>query len=163
MGRKDTLLSCWVLDGRAYFARRSRGYVPYPIRLEGALAPILACGAEQKASFCISRGSYVFPSQHIGDLKNMETFDSYEKQIEHFERLFDIKPKALVCDLHPDYLSTQYAEERAEKENLPLICVQHHHAHLAACMADNLVREKVIGLIWDGTGLGTDGTSWGAE
>ena len=154
---------CWVLDGREYFARRSRGYVPFPIRAERALEPILACGAEQKASFCLSRENYVFPSQHIGDLKNMETFEAYTGQIAHFERLFDIRPKALACDLHPDYLSTEYAAERAEREEIPLIRVQHHHAHLASCMADNLVSEKVIGLIWDGTGLGTDGTSWGAE
>ena len=154
---------CWVLDGGEYFARRSRGYVPFPIRAARELAPILACGAEQKASFCLSRGSFVFPSQHIGDLKNLETFENYTRQIAHFENLFDIKPRALACDLHPDYLSTRYAEERAERENIPLIRVQHHHAHLAACMADNGVEEKVIGLVWDGTGLGTDGTSWGAE
>ena len=154
---------CRVLDGREYFFRRSRGYVPFPIRLGRELQPVLACGAEQKASFCVSRGAYAFPSQHIGDLKNMETFESYTDQIAHFERLFDVKPRALVCDLHPDYLSTQYAEERAAAEGLPLIRVQHHHAHLAACMADNQVEERVIGLVWDGTGLGTDGTSWGAE
>jgi len=154
---------CWVLDGREYFARRSRGYVPFPIRAEKELLPILACGAEQKASFCLSRGDYVFPSQHIGDLKNLETYDSYTRQIAHFERLFDIHPRALACDLHPDYLSTEYAAERTEREKIPLIRVQHHHAHLAACMADNGVSEKTIGLVWDGTGLGTDGTSWGAE
>ena len=154
---------CWVLEGKEYFARRSRGYVPFPVRAERELAPILACGAEQKASFCLSRGSYVFPSQHIGDLKNLETFEAYTGQIAHFERLFDVKPQALACDLHPDYLSTEYAAERAEREGIPLVRVQHHHAHLAACMADNFVSEKVIGLVWDGTGLGTDGTSWGAE
>ena len=154
---------CWVLGGEEYFARRSRGYVPFPVRTERVLSPILACGAEQKASFCLSRGSYAFLSQHIGDLKNMETFDAYTGQIEHFERLFDIQPRALACDLHPDYLSTEYALGRAETESIPLIRIQHHHAHLAACMADNRVSEKVIGLVWDGTGLGTDGTSWGAE
>ncbi len=154
---------CWVLDDAEYFARRSRGYVPFPVRSEKELVPILACGAEQKASFCLSKGSYIFPSQHIGDLKNLETFESYTEQIAHFERLFDISPRALVCDMHPDYLSTEYAAERAERENIPLFRVQHHHAHLAACMADNFVSEKVIGLVWDGTGLGTDGTIWGAE
>ena len=154
---------CWVLEGKEYFARRSRGYVPFPVRVQRELPPVLACGAEQKASFCLSRGAYVFPSQHIGDLKNMETFDCYTGQIAHFERLFDIRPKALVCDLHPDYLSTEYAAERAEREGIPLIRVQHHHAHLAACLADNLVDERVIGLVWDGVGLGTDGTGWGAE
>ena len=154
---------CWVLGEGEYFARRSRGYVPFPVRMERKLRPILACGAEQKASFCLSRGSSVFPSQHIGDLKNMETFEAYTGQIAHFERLFDIKPEAVVCDLHPDYLSTEYAAERAEREKISLFPVQHHHAHMAACMADNGVAEKVIGLVWDGTGLGTDGTVWGAE
>ena len=154
---------CWVLGGKEYFARRSRGYAPFPIQTGRELPPILACGAEQKASFCLSRGTYAFLSQHIGDLKNMETLDNYTGQIAHFERLFDVVPKALTCDLHPDYLSTDYAAERAEREGLPLIRVQHHHAHLAACMADNNVDEKVIGLVWDGTGLGTDGTVWGGE
>ena len=154
---------CWVLDGKEYFARRSRGFVPFPVRAERELMPILACGAEQKASFCLSRSDSVFPSQHIGDLKNMETFDCYTRQIRHFERLFDIVPRALACDRHPDYLSTEYAAGRAAREGIPLVRVQHHHAHLAACMADNSVSEKVIGLIWDGTGFGSDGTSWGAE
>ena len=154
---------CWVLGGKEYFARRSRGYVPFPVRLETEIPPILACGAEQKASFCLSRGAYAFPCQHIGDLKNMETFGNYTDQIAHFERLFDIRPRTLVCDLHPDYLSTEYAAERAAREELRLVRVQHHHAHMAACMADNHVSDPVIGLVWDGTGLGTDGTSWGAE
>ena len=154
---------CWVLGKAEYFARRSRGYVPFPVRIDYALASILACGAEQKASFCMSRGSYVFPSQHIGDLKNIETFEAYTGQIAHFEHLFDITPRAIACDLHPDYLSTEYALGRAQAEGIPVIRVQHHHAHLAACMADNRVSGKVIGLVWDGTGFGTDGTSWGAE
>ena len=154
---------CWVLDGTEYFARRSRGYVPFPVRIEREVLPILACGAEQKASFCMPRGSYVFPSQHIGDLKNLETYTHYTGQIAHFENLFDIRPQALACDLHPDYLSTEYAMERAEAEGLPLFRVQHHHAHMAACMADNGVEERCIGLVWDGTGLGEDGTIWGGE
>ena len=154
---------CWVLDGHKYFARRSRGYVPFPVRLESGIKEILACGAEQKASFCLSKGSYVFPSQHIGDLKNFETFENYSQQISHFQRLFDIYPRALACDLHPDYMSTEYASDRAEHENIPLIRIQHHHAHMAACMADNGLSGKVIGLIWDGTGFGPDGTIWGGE
>ena len=154
---------CWVLEGREYFARRSRGYVPFPVSSAKPLRQILACGAEQKASFCLSRGGYVFPSQHIGDLKNLETFSNYAQQIRHFRRMFDISPEALVCDLHPDYMSSEYASEQAELEEIKLIKVQHHHAHMAACMADNSVDEDVIGLVWDGTGLGTDGTVWGAE
>ena len=154
---------CWVLDGQEYFARRSRGYVPQPVTVRELRKPILACGAEQKASFCTGKGGHAFLSQHIGDLKNLETLEHYEKQIRHFERLFDIHPETLVCDLHPDYLSTRYAQERADRERIPLIQVQHHHAHMASCMADNGLIGPCIGLVWDGTGLGTDGTSWGAE
>jgi len=158
----DSLL--WVLDGKEYFVRRSRGYVPLPLLREAPYPEaILACGAEQKASFALCRDGYAFAAPHIGDLKNQETLDHYENMIAHFERFFEIRPQALVCDLHPDYLSTHYAEERARKEGLPLLRVQHHHAHLAACLADNRVKGPVIGLIWDGTGLGTDGTIWGGE
>lgn len=154
---------CWVLDGHEYFARRSRGYVPQPVTVPQLHGHLLACGAEQKASFCAGKGEHTFLSQHIGDLKNLETLEHYEKQIRHFERLFDIHPEMLVCDLHPDYLSTRYAQERVERERIPLRQVQHHHAHMASCMADNRLAGPCIGLIWDGTGLGTDGTSWGAE
>lgn len=150
---------CWVLEGKEYPARRSRGYVPFPLRMEGTLQSVLACGAEQKASFCLSKGSYVFPSQHIGDLKNMETLENYTQQIAHFKHLFDIEPTLVTCDLHPDYMSTEYAQSLG----LPLVQVQHHHAHLAACMADNGLAGEVIGLVWDGTGYGTDGTTWGGE
>lgn len=150
---------CWVLDGKEYPARRSRGYVPFPLRMEGQLQSILACGAEQKASFCLSKGSYVFQSQHIGDLKNMETLENYTRQIAHFKNLFDIEPRLAVCDLHPDYMSTEYAQSLG----LPLLQVQHHHAHLAACMADNGLEGEVIGLVWDGVGYGSDGTAWGGE
>ena len=154
---------CWVLDGREYLARRSRGYVPFPVKLEDSRTRILACGAEQKASFCLSTEDYIFPSQHIGDLKNYEPLENYEAQIAHFERLFDIAPRAVACDLHPDYMSTEYAERLAKRDGIPLIRVQHHHAHMAACMADNRLTGEAIGLVWDGTGYGTDGTSWGAE
>lgn len=157
----DSLL--YVVNGNDYFVRRSRGYVPYPVRVKGLDRNLLACGAEQKASFVISRGSSAFPSQHIGDLKNFETFENYQEQIAHFEHMFDITPEAIVCDMHPDYLSTQYAMERSEKEGIPLIPVQHHHAHMAACMADNDLNEPVIGIIWDGVGYGSDGGVWGGE
>ncbi len=158
----DSLL--WVRNGREYFVRRSRGYAPFPINVRREVGEILACGAEQKASFAISKGSYVFPSQHIGDLKNLETLDSYENQISHFENIFDIKPRAIACDLHPDYMSSEYADARSGKEKLPLVRIQHHFAHMASCMADNGISdEKCIGIVWDGTGLGTDGKIWGAE
>ena len=149
---------CWVLSGSEYFARRSRGYVPFPVRVP-VTTQLLATGAEQKASFCLSKENYVFPSQHIGDLKNMETYENYEQQIEHFKRLFDINPAAVACDLHPDYLSTQYASSLG----IPVLKVQHHHAHMASCMADNNLEGTVTGLIWDGTGLGSDGIIWGGE
>ena len=100
---------CFCLEGREYFLRRSRGYVPFPVSIHEDAGGILACGAEQKASFCLSKGQYVFPSQHIGDLKNVETYENYAGQIRHFERLFDIRPARLACDLHPDYLSSAYA------------------------------------------------------
>ncbi|MCR5664575.1 MAG: carbamoyltransferase HypF [Oscillospiraceae bacterium] len=154
---------CWVLGGEPYFARRSRGYVPFPVKLNRELRPILACGAEQKASFSLSRGDYVFSAQHIGDLKNAETCAHYAAQIRHFERLFDIRPELLVCDRHPDYLSTEYAERRGAAEGLPVLQVQHHHAHMAACMADNGLDGPVIGLVWDGVGYGDDGSAWGGE
>lgn len=154
---------CWVLNGSEYFARRSRGYVPFPIKADGVKEQILACGAEQKASFCLSKENYVFQSQHIGDLKNAETLENYESQIRHFKRLFDIKPSCIACDMHPDYMSTEYGAEKSGELQIPLVKVQHHHAHMCSCMADNGLSEKVIGLIWDGTGYGTDGTAWGGE
>ena len=154
---------CYVFDGAEYPVRRSRGFVPYPIIMDESLPPILACGAEQKASFALSKGNYVIPSQHIGDMKNIETFDNYAGQIEHFKRLFDIKPKMLVCDMHPDYMSTTYAMEKANEDDAQLLMVQHHHAHMASCMADNNLDGKVLGLIWDGVGYGMDGNSWGGE
>ncbi|MDO5332299.1 MAG: carbamoyltransferase HypF, partial [Bacillota bacterium] len=160
---------CWVFEGKEYFARRSRGFVPFPIILKNIMENtpnkenVLACGAEQKATFAISKNTYVFPSAHIGDLKNIETLEHYENQIKHFEKMFSIEPKIIACDLHPDYLSTNYAKQRAQKENLKLVRIQHHFAHMASCMADNNLDEKVIGIIWDGTGLGTDNTIWGAE
>ncbi|NCB51630.1 MAG: carbamoyltransferase HypF [Clostridia bacterium] len=152
-----------VVEGREYPLRRSRGYMPFPVLIPEVKTQILACGAEQKASFCLSKSGYVFPSQHIGDLKNIETLKNYEGQIAHFERLFDVSPSAVACDMHPDYLSTAYALERAAMDDIPLVQVQHHHAHMAACMADNSLGGECLGLIWDGTGYGTDGTIWGGE
>ncbi|MBR0091147.1 MAG: carbamoyltransferase HypF [Lachnospiraceae bacterium] len=145
------------------FVRRSRGYVPVPFFMKEALPQILAVGAELKATFALSKGSRIFAGPHIGDLKSPASYRNDIRQIAHMERLFGIRPETLVCDLHPDLLSTRYAEERAKKEALPLIRVQHHHAHLASCMADNGLTGDVIGVIWDGTGYGTDATIWGGE
>ncbi|MBQ6735352.1 MAG: carbamoyltransferase HypF [Lachnospiraceae bacterium] len=145
------------------FVRRSRGYVPVPFFMKETMPQMLAVGAELKATFALSKGSRMFAGPHIGDLKSAASYENDVRQIAHTEKLFDIRPEALVCDLHPDLLSTRYAEERAKKEQLPLIRVQHHHAHLASCMADNELTGEVIGVIWDGTGYGTDGTVWGGE
>ena len=154
-----------IIRSKPYFLRRSRGYAPDSIQLPFASVDSLATGAELKNTFCLAREKYAFLSHHIGDLENMETLTSYEEGIDHFEKLFRIKPKLLACDLHPDYLSTRYAIERSERENLPLVYVQHHHAHLAAVLADNQWDSEgsVIGLCYDGTGYGSDGTIWGGE
>lgn len=157
----DSLM--WVYDKEPYFARRSRGYVPYPVTLMKEIPPVLACGAEQKASFTLTRGHHAFPSRHIGDLKNLETLDDFEEQTAHFENIFDTKPSLLACDMHPDYMSSVYAQERAENQKITLVRVQHHHAHMCSCMADNGFDGECIGIVWDGTGYGTDGKIWGAE
>ncbi len=152
-----------VFEGRDYPLRRSRGYVPYPVAVPGLSAGLLACGAEQKAGFCLSKEGHAFPSQHIGDLKHLETLDCYEEQLRHFAKLFDFEPRAVACDLHPDYLSTGVAEALAREKGIPLLRVQHHHAHMLSCMADNGLSGECLGLIWDGTGYGTDGAIWGGE
>jgi hydrogenase maturation protein HypF len=151
--------------GNLYPIRRARSYAPDPLSLPFTLPPLLATGAELKNTFCLTRGEYAFLSHHIGDLANYETLTSYEEGIAHFERLFRVKPEVIACDLHPDYLASGYARRRASLEGLPLVEVQHHHAHLAACLADNGwdSEEPVIGLSFDGTGLGTDGAIWGGE
>ncbi len=148
-----------------YFLRRSRGYAPDGIRLPYETPPLLAAGAELKNTFCLARQQYAFLSHHIGDMENYETLQAFEDGVAHFEKLFRIHPQALACDLHPDYLATRYAQQRAAQESLPLLQVQHHHAHIAACMADNGLRgdEPVIGLAFDGTGYGDDGAVWGGE
>ena len=147
--------------GRASLIRRSRGYVPEPLPLgTPAARPILACGAELKNTFCLAKGDRAFVSQHIGDLENFETLRSFTGGIEHFRRLFDITPEVVAHDLHPEYLSTKYAVELGGVE---LAGVQHHHAHIASCLADNGERGPVIGVAFDGTGYGTDGTIWGGE
>ncbi|MEX1248387.1 MAG: carbamoyltransferase HypF [Anaerolineales bacterium] len=145
--------------------RRSRGYAPSPIRLPWPVLPILATGPELKNTFCLARENYAFLSQHIGDLSNFETLDAYEKAIAYQEHLFHIKPQVIAYDLHPDYLSTRYALARAEREGIPAIPVQHHQAHIAACMAENAVpaEDRVIGVAFDGIGYGTDGAIWGGE
>jgi hydrogenase maturation protein HypF len=146
--------------GRPMLLRRSRGYVPEPITTTtGFPRQVLACGAELKNTFCLARGQHAFVSQHVGDLENAETLRSFTEGIEHFRRLFDIDPQVVAHDLHPEYLSTKYAMDLG----LPLEGVQHHHAHIASCLADNGEQGPVIGVAFDGTGYGTDGTIWGGE
>lgn len=154
-----------VVGEREMPLRRSRGYAPYPVRLPFAAPPLLAAGAELKNTFCVTREGYAFVSQHIGDMENYETLRSFEGSVTHFERLFRVRPERIAYDLHPNYLATRYALERAEREGLPAIAVQHHHAHAAACMAENGLdgARPVIGVSLDGTGYGTDGAIWGGE
>lgn len=145
--------------------RRSRGYAPFPVRLPWTTPPMLAAGAELKNTFCVTRDDYAFLSHHIGDLQNYETLVSFEEGVDHLERLFRIRPETIAYDLHPDYMATRYALARAEREGLPAIGVQHHHAHIAACMVEHgLPGDKpVIGVAFDGTGYGPDGAIWGGE
>lgn len=155
-----------LLTSTLYPLRRSRGYAPNPLQLPWDNAPqVLATGPELKNTFCLTKEKYAFLSHHIGDMENYETLQSFEESIQHFERLFRVKPEAIACDMHPDYLATRYAQERAKSTNLPVYQIQHHHAHIAACMADNSLdgRSPVIGVSFDGTGYGDDGAIWGGE
>lgn len=147
--------------GRTQIQRRSRGYAPEPIALGEKFARhVLACGAELKNTFCLAKDEHAVLSHHIGDLENFETLRSFTEGIEHFARLFDIKPDVVAHDLHPEYLSTKYALELTGVE---LVGVQHHHAHIASCLADNGEAGPVLGVAFDGTGYGLDGTIWGGE
>ena len=166
-----------VVDGAVMPVRRARGYAPQPLPLPAldAVAPcVLACGPQQKATIALTRedanGEAVcFVSQHIGDVENGETFDAWNAARTRLEDLFDLVPAALACDLHPSYLSSQWAREQARERNLPLIEVQHHHAHIASVMAEAIAADqlapdaRVLGIAFDGTGAGTDGTIWGGE
>jgi hydrogenase maturation protein HypF len=150
-----------AVGGRQVVLRRSRGYAPEPLRVRREFPrPVLACGAELKNTFCLAKGNRAFISHHIGDLENVETLAAFTGGIEHFRRLFDIEPEVVGHDLHPDYLSTKYA---ADLTGIELVGVQHHHAHIASCLADNDADGPVIGVAFDGTGYGTDGTIWGGE
>ncbi|MFE9206294.1 carbamoyltransferase HypF [Micromonospora sp. NPDC007230] len=150
-----------VFRGRELPVRRSRGYVPAPITLPWRFdRPVLACGAELKNTFCVAKGRRAFVSHHIGDLANYETLRAFTDGIAHFTRLFDVRPEVVAHDLHPEYLSTKYALQR---EDVELLGVQHHHAHIASCLADNGEPGPVIGVAFDGLGYGPDGTLWGGE
>src|SRR5215472_4515178 len=147
--------------GRETLIRRSRGHVPEPIAVRARFPrPLLACGAELKNTFCLAKDGRAVISHHIGDLENAETLRSFTEGIAHFTRLFDITPEVVAYDLHPEYLSTKYALDLDGVEHRG---VQHHHAHIASCLADNGEEGPVIGVAFDGTGYGTDGTLWGGE
>lgn len=150
---------CKVINGNSVVFRRSRGYAPVPVNLQLNVDGIIATGAELVNTFCIGKKNQAIQSQYIGDLQNIETLDFYEESMQRHLGLFRVKPELIVSDLHPDYLSTKFGE----KLNLPSITVQHHHAHIASCMAEHGLDEKVIGVAYDGTGLGDDNRIWGSE
>ncbi|MEP6922588.1 MAG: carbamoyltransferase HypF [bacterium] len=151
-----------VTNGREVLVRRARGYAPAPIKTRFTFGrQVLACGAELKNTFCLTRDNYAFVSHHIGDLENLETLRSFSEGIEHFRRLFHLAPEIVAYDLHPEYLSTKYA--LALEGGAGKVGVQHHHAHIASCMADNQIEGEVIGVALDGLGFGTDGRMWGGE
>ena len=151
-----------VLAGKETLLRRSRGYAPAPVKTSFRFnRQILAVGAELKNTFCLTRDRHAFVSHHIGDLENLETLRSFTEGIEHFKRLFDLQPKAVAYDLHPEYLSTKHALALDEIETK--VGVQHHHAHIASCLTDNQAEGEVIGVAMDGLGFGEDGKFWGGE
>ena len=149
-----------VTAGQPQKLRRSRGFVPVPVQLEKESQAVLAVGGELKNTVCVVRGSEAFLSQHVGDLENLESYKFFEEAVAHLQRILETEPKVIAHDLHPDYFSTKWAQERTGVE---LVGVQHHHAHVASCMAENHLDGKVIGIALDGTGYGTDGTIWGGE
>lgn len=153
-----------VEEGKPRAIRRARGYAPHPIPLPFALKPILACGADEKNTFCLTRDRYAFLSQHIGDLENALTMSRFEETIELYKKLFRIELEIIACDMHPEYLSTLYAERLLERHpGMKRVSVQHHHAHILSCLAENGAEGPVIGVAFDGTGYGPDGTIWGGE
>ncbi|HEY6970763.1 MAG TPA: carbamoyltransferase HypF [Candidatus Angelobacter sp.] len=147
-------------NGKMRQVRRSRGFVPVPVFLEKPVAGILAVGGELKNTICLTRQDQAFLSQHIGDLENVEAYNFFREANSHLQEILEIKPSAIAYDLHPDYLSTRWA---LEQKDLPRIGVQHHHAHIASCMAENRIHGQVIGIALDGTGYGADGAIWGGE
>ena len=152
-----------VFRSQPYLMRRSRGYAPLPVGFSGSSREILAVGAHLKNTFCLTRGSRAFVSHHIGDLENLETLRSLREGVDHFSRLFSLTPEVVAHDLHPDYLSSRFARDYAQERGLPLMAVQHHEAHVASVMADARHDGPVVGVAFDGSGLGFDGTIWGGE
>ncbi len=143
--------------------RSARGYAPSPIHLPFKTRQVLACGAEEKNTFCLTRDEYAFLSQHIGDMDNEETMAHFENTIDLYQRLFRVQSEIIAYDLHPEYLSTKYALKYAAEKGLKAVGVPHHHAHIVSCLVENGCREPVIGVAFDGVGYGTDGNLWGGE
>jgi hydrogenase maturation protein HypF len=159
--RLDRAPTAPSLESPVLYLRRSRGYAPYPVHLPFTTRPTLAVGGELKNTFCLTRARYAFLSHHIGDMENVETYASFEQGVAHLGGLFRVEPELMACDLHPGYFTTTWAQRNAK---IPLVPVQHHHAHIAACLVDNgLENQPVIGLSFDGTGYGPDGAIWGGE
>ena len=154
-----------VFEGHELPIRRSRGYAPMPINLKKPGPSLLATGGELKATLCLTKGDHAYLSQHIGDMENLETLGAFERAFDHLRALFRVEPQRIVCDMHPGYLSTRWARELSTATKLPLVQVQHHHAHIASLMAEHGLdgSEPVIGVSFDGTGYGTDGDIWGGE
>ncbi len=162
---RDILLRCddsvvRVAGGVTRQLRRSRGFVPVPVFLKDDQPSVLAVGAELKNTICLTKGNHAFLSQHVGDLENIESYSFFHEAIEHLERILEIRPQVIAYDLHPDYFSTKWALQQSGVE---LVGVQHHHAHIASCMAENHLEGRVIGFALDGTGYGSDGRIWGGE
>ncbi|HYB76705.1 MAG TPA: carbamoyltransferase HypF [Candidatus Bathyarchaeia archaeon] len=147
------------MGARELVIRRARGFAPLPVYVDRELPAVLAVGAHQKNSISVSVHSQVFISQHIGDLENEASYEAFRSAVSAFEAFYELKPVAVACDMHPDYMSTQYARA----STLPLVAVQHHYAHILSCMAENHLRTPVLGIAWDGSGFGPDGTVWGGE
>src|SRR5262245_30179588 len=153
-----------VVDGVELPVRRSRGYAPRPVELPlPCPRPLLAVGGQLKVTFALGRGQQAFLSHHLGDLDHYDAYRAFEKDVALYEQLFAVAPETLVHDLHPDYVTSRYARERAARTGTQLLAVQHHHAHVASCMAEHGLTEPVLGVAFDGTGYGTDGAVWGGE
>jgi hydrogenase maturation protein HypF len=148
-----------VMAGREMLMRRARGYAPLPIHISQSIPPALSVGAHLKNTIATTVGNDIFISQHIGDLETATAYNAFTNVIEKFRELYELKPKVIACDLHPSYISTQFAKET----NLPTVSVQHHYAHVLSCMAENELKAPLLGVAWDGTGYGLDGTIWGSE
>jgi hydrogenase maturation protein HypF len=152
-----------LVAGAPRLLRRARGWAPLPVAVRADLPVILGVGAHMKTAVALSIGRQVFVSQHIGDLETPEALEAFARVIADFERLYGVSPEAVAHDLHPGYASTVFAKKLAAERGIPAIAVQHHHAHLAACLAENEIDGPALGVCWDGTGYGTDGSVWGGE